>query len=187
MADLTHWRTIHRETVFAGGPIKEVAVESVQLPDGRTIPDYYVVRFPDYVLVYAELDDGSVPMLMQYKHGVRRVCLAFPGGAVEQGESPLVAARRELLEETGWEAEGWHGLGSFVTNANQGCNVVHLFRATGCRRISEPCTTDLEETSIEYVQPVKLLDRAGLHEIGLASHVALLLLATHPAANVAGG
>ena len=36
MADLTHWRTLHRETIFAGGPIKEVAVETIELPDGRT-------------------------------------------------------------------------------------------------------------------------------------------------------
>ena len=186
MADRTDWRTLHHETVFTAGPIHEVAIERVQLPDGRTIPDYYVVRLPDYALIYAEIDDGTVPMLRQYRHGVRRVCLAFPGGAVEQGESALVAARRELLEETGYEAAQWQSLGSFVTNANQGCNVVHLFRARSCRRISEPCSADLEETSIEYVQPATLLDRAGLREVGLASHVALLLLATHPAVNAVG-
>src|SRR5262245_19883884 len=100
MADLRHWKTLHRETKFAGGPIKDVAVESIELPDGRTIPDYYVLTLPDYVLVYAEVDDGTVPMLRQYKHGLRRVCLAFPGGAIEDGESPESAARRELLEET---------------------------------------------------------------------------------------
>jgi ADP-ribose pyrophosphatase len=186
MADLTHWRTLHRETIFTGGPIKEVAVERVELPDGRTVPDYYVIRLPDYVLIYAEVDDGTVPMLRQYKHGLRRVCLTFPGGAVEDGESPVTTARRELLEETGYEAMAWHSLGAFVTNANQGCNVAHLFRATGCRRVTEPHSGDLEQASLELVSPARLLHPAGLHEVGLASHVALLLLATHPAAAVAG-
>jgi ADP-ribose pyrophosphatase len=181
MADLTHWRMLHRETKFEGGPVKEVAVESVELPDGRTIRDYYVVKLPDYVLIYAEVGDGTVPMLRQYKHGLRRVCLSFPGGALEDGESPVVAARRELLEETGYEATEWHSLGAFVTNANQGCNVAHLFRATGCRRVAEPHSGDLEQASLELVPPATLLHPAGLQEIGLASHVALLLMATHPA------
>lgn len=185
MANLAHWQTLHHETIFAGGPIKEVAVESVELPDGRTVPDYYVIKLADYVLIYAETDDGTVPMLRQYKHGLRRVCLSFPGGAVEEGEAPVSAARRELLEETGYEAAEWQSLGSFTTNANQGCNVAHLFRATGCRRVTAPRSGDLEQTSLELVQPASLLHPAGLHEIGLVSHVALVLLATHSAAAVA--
>jgi ADP-ribose pyrophosphatase len=68
-----------------------------------------------------------------------------------------------------------------VTNANQGCNVAHLFRATGCRRVAEPHSGDLEQASLELVPPATLLHPAGLQEIGLASHVALLLMATHPA------
>jgi len=185
MADLTHWRTLHRETIFAGGPIKEVAIETIELPDGRRIPDYYVIRLADFVLVYAETDDGTVLMLRQYKHGLRRVCLTFPGGAIEDRESPVSAAHRELLEETGYEATEWHSLGAFGTNANQGCNAAHLFRATGCRRVKEPHSGDLEQTSLELVPPARLLHPTALHEIGLASHVALLLLATHSAPTVA--
>jgi ADP-ribose pyrophosphatase len=185
MADLAHWQTLHRETIFAGGPIKEVAIETIELPDGRRIPDYYVIRLADFVLIYAETDDGTVLMLRQYKHGLRRVCLTFPGGAIEDRESPVMAARRELLEETGYEATEWHSLGAFGTNANQGCNAAHLFRATGCRRVQEPHSADLEQASLERVPPARLLHPAGLHEIGLASHVALLLLATHSAPTVA--
>ncbi len=178
MPDLNHWKTVDRQALFAGGPIREVAVESVQLPDGRIISDYYVIRLPDYVLIYAEMDDGTVPLLRQYKHGARRVCLTFPGGAIEAGESPEEAARRELLEELGCVAETWRSLGAFVTNANQGCNVAHLFRASGCRRVSEPDSRDLEETSIEYLGREKLEGPSIVEEIGLATHVTLLLLAT---------
>jgi ADP-ribose diphosphatase len=185
MADLAHWQTLHRETIFAGGPIKEVAIETIELPDGRRIPDYYVIRLADFVLIYAETDDGTVLMLRQYKHGLRRVCLTFPGGAIEDRESPVMAARRELLEETGYEATEWHSLGAFGTNANQGCNAAHLFRATGCRRVKEPHSADLEQASLERVPPARLLHPAALHEIGLASHVALLLLAKHSAPTVA--
>src|SRR5262245_18302422 len=132
MPDLTTWRTRSRRTVFASGPVREVAVEVVELPDGRTISDYHVVRLPDYVLVYGLTADGTLPMLRQYMRGPRRVCLTFPGAAIDEGVAPLDAARRELLQETGYAATDWEPLGSFVNNAIQGCNTVHLFRATGC-------------------------------------------------------
>jgi ADP-ribose pyrophosphatase len=177
MTDLRPWRTINRRTVFARGPIREIAVETVELPDGRTVSDYHVIQLPDYVLVYAQRADGTVPMLRQYKHGPRRVCLTFPGGAIGEGEAPLEAARRELLEETGCEATGWDSLGAFVTNANQRCNTVHFFRATGCHRITAARSGDLEDVSLVYMEPGTLVERATLEEMGLVSHVTLALLA----------
>ena len=178
VADLRPWEVVTRDVLFSGGPVREVSVESVRLPDNRIVSDYYVVRFPDYVLVFAEMEDGSVPMLRQYKHGARRVCLTFPGGSIEAGETPADAARRELMEEIGCVAQHVEKLGAFVTNANQGCNTAHLFRATGCRRVAEPSSGDLEDTEILLVDCAELLHPQCIEDIGLATHVALLLLAT---------
>ena len=178
LANLSPWKTVTRDVLFSGGPVREVSVESVRLPDNRIVSDYYVVRFPDYVLVYAEMEDGRIAMLRQYKHGPRRVCLTFPGGSVEAGETPIDAARRELMEEIGCVAQTLDSLGAFVTNANQGCNTAHLFRASGCRRVAEPSSGDLEETEILLVDRAALLEPRCVEEIGLATHVALLLLAT---------
>ena len=171
------WRTLHRETVFAGGPIQEVAIETVQLPDGRIVFDYYQIRLPDYVLIYVEMPDGTVPLLRQYKHGLRRVCLAFPGGAIEADESPEGAARRELREELGMAADHWEYLGALVANANQGCNTAHLFRARSVRRVGDPDSDDLEEATVEYFDRAAREAPGCIAEIGQASHVALLLLA----------
>lgn len=158
--------------------MREVAIESVRLPNGRTVDDYYVVRFPDYVLVFAEMSDGTVPLLRQYRHGPRRECLTFPGGAIDDGEAPLEAARRELFEELGLVADNWQSLGTFVTNANQGCNTAHFFHARGCRVAAPPDSDDLEETTVQFFDRASLLNPQRLPEIGLVSHVALLLLAT---------
>lgn len=173
-----HWQTVRRSTVFTGGPIREVTIESVRLPNGRTVDDYYVVRFPDYALVFAEMRDGTVPLLRQYKHGPRRECLTFPGGTIEEGETPLAAARRELLEELGLAADEWQSLGAFVANANQGCHTAHFFLARGCHPVASPNSNDLEDTTVEYFDRTALLAPARLADIGLTSHVALLLLAT---------
>src|SRR4051812_3808736 len=83
------WEVLERKTVFRAGPIQEIAVETVRLPDGHIIDDYYAIQLPDYVLIFPEMEDGSIRMLRQYRHGLRRVCLGFPGGAIEPGETPL--------------------------------------------------------------------------------------------------
>lgn len=184
MADLRPWQIVTREVVFSGGPVREVSIESVRLPDDRIVADYYVVRFPDYVLIYAEMEDGRVAMLRQYKHGPRRVCLTFPGGAIEAGESPEEAARRELMEEMGCLAQRIESLGAFVTNANQGCNTAHLFRALGCRRVAEPSSGDLEDAEVLLLDHQALLRPERVDEIGLATHVTLLLLATRSTLHV---
>jgi ADP-ribose pyrophosphatase len=175
------WEVLARRSVFSGGPVRDVAVETVRLPNGRVVDDYYRIELADYVLVCPELDDGTVWMLRQYRHGVRRVCLGFPGGAIEPGESPLDAARRELLEEVGCVATGWRPIAALATNGNQRCNVAHLFHAVGCRKIAEPVAPDMEQPQIVPLTVGELLSRPGvLEEIGLASHVALLLAVSHP-------
>jgi ADP-ribose diphosphatase len=176
----TGWTVLDRAPRFAGGPIREVATERVRLPDGREIADYYRVTMPDFALVFAATDDGRLIMLRQYKHGPGQVCLMFPGGALGDGESPLDAARRELLEETGCVADRWTSYGAYVTNANQFCNRAHLFRADGCRRVSSPTSPDLEQPELVMLAEDELLRPGVLLRIGLASHVALLAVATHP-------
>ena len=174
------WTVMGRSRLFSGGPIQELAVEHLRLPDGRELTDFYQIRMADFALVFATTHDGRVMVLRQYKHGPRRVCLTFPGGAVADGESPLDAARRELLEETGCVANRWTEYGPYVTNANQYCNTAHLFRADRCRRVSSPTSPDLERPELLMLQEHELLRPDVLPQIGLASHVALLAIATHP-------
>ena len=177
---LERWSTLSRRPIYSGGPITELAIETVQLPDGRRIDDYHVLRMPDFALVFATTGDGNVIALRQYRHGVGRVGIGFPGGRVEAGESALTAAQRELREETGYESPAWTSLGSYVTNANQRCNVAHLFRAESCCLVTTPASGDLENQEILLLPPARLLTAASIEEIGMASHVALLTLATHP-------
>ncbi|MGA8367341.1 MAG: NUDIX hydrolase, partial [Candidatus Acidiferrales bacterium] len=72
--------------------------------DGSASP-YYVIRTCDYVVVLAATAEGPLLLVRQYRPAVGKETLELPGGHVEDGESPEAAARRELAEETGYEAE----------------------------------------------------------------------------------
>jgi ADP-ribose pyrophosphatase len=177
MADLKHWTTLHRSVEFSGGPIREIAKETVLLPDGRVVPDFYTAKMGDYALVYAVTQQGTVLVLRQYKHGVGRVCLTFPGGYIAPGEDPALAAERELLEETGYRGTSVTPLGAYVANANQGCNTAHLFRVDGCRWECEPNAGDLEEMELVEFTPGELLRQPRLTEMAVLGYVTLVLLA----------
>jgi ADP-ribose pyrophosphatase len=179
MGELLPWKTLERERLFSAGPIREVARETVLLPDGRIVPDYYTATMGDYAIVYAVTREGRVLLLRQYKHGARRVCLTFPGGHVAEGEDPAAAVERELLEETGYRLASLTPLGSFVVNANQGCNTAHLFRADGCWYEREPESGDLEEMELVTMNPDELMASARIEEMAVLSYVALALLANH--------
>jgi ADP-ribose pyrophosphatase len=128
------WTVISSRDVLDASPFLKVRVETIELPGGRHIPDYYQLEMPSFACIFAETVDGLIIAYRQYRHGTRRVGLVFPGGHLEDGEDPREAARRELLEETGFEANAWAYLGGFAVNANQGGPVSYMFHATGCLR-----------------------------------------------------
>lgn len=105
--------------------------------DGKAA-DFYVVDSPDWVNVVATTKGGEVLLIEQFRHGTREVNLELPGGIVDPGESPEAAARRELLEETGYGTSEWTALGSCRPNPAILTNTMHYFLARNCEKISEP-------------------------------------------------
>jgi len=94
--------------------------DRIELPDGRTIDDYYVRESRGFVVIFATTPDGRVVLVRQYKHGIDRVLLELPAGAIDPGEQPLQTAIREFSEETGYEGamEHAHSFCTDPTNAN---------------------------------------------------------------------
>jgi len=179
-AKLENWSVIESRTLLSAQPYLDVRAERVALPDGRVVEDYYQVDITPFVCVFAEAGDGNILVIRQYKHGAKRVSLTFPGGHIDAGETPLDAARRELLEETGFAAGRWLSLGGYVINANQGCGMAHLFVAKQCRKVSQPDSGDLEEMEIMLLSRAEIFAAARRGDFVLLNQIALFSLATHP-------
>jgi ADP-ribose pyrophosphatase len=181
MIPLRPWTVLAEEPLLSCPPFIDVSKQTIALPDGRTVENYYQVTMPDFAVICPVLEDGRFLMLRSYRHGPRRVCLNFPGGHLSAGEPALEAAKRELLEETGYATERWDDLGTFVTNANHRCQTAHFFKASGCRLTATPDSGDLEE-----IEPVAMTYdeiTAAIRDgaFALTTQVAAFALATHPA------
>lgn len=76
-------------------------IETVRLPSGKVLDDYYVREGMNAVLIVPRTHEGKFLLVRQYKHGAQQSVIEFPAGKIDAGESALIAAKRELYEETG--------------------------------------------------------------------------------------
>ena len=84
-----------------------VRKDHVKMPSGVEMYDYYVLEYPDWINVIAITEDGKFVIERQYRHGTQSVDYELCAGIIEKGEEPIDAAKRELLEETGFEGGEW--------------------------------------------------------------------------------
>ena len=184
------WKTLARRILLRRPPWLEIGEEDVELPDGRVIENFNWIATRDFAIVVPLTDDGHTILVRSYKHGVRAVALSFPAGYLEPGEDPLAAARRELREETGYEAPEWIPLGSFVVDGNYGSGAMHAFLATGARKVTEPDSGDLEEMALERVtwdEAVAALRQGEVKQLASAAALGLACLARQSRATAPSG
>ena len=174
------WRTLSRTQVLRRGRFLTLEDHDVELPDGRVIEGWPWLVLPDYVNIMAETPEGKFVCFRQTKYAIGDgTSLAPVGGYVEPGESPGAAARRELLEETGYEASQWISLGSYVADGNRGGGVAHLFLARGARKTGTPGSDDLEDQELQILSRHELDQALAAGEFKVLSwcaNVALALL-----------
>jgi 8-oxo-dGTP pyrophosphatase MutT (NUDIX family) len=109
-------------------------------------------------------------MVRQWRHGSRELSLEFPGGVIEKGEDVLAAARRELREETAYQAGKIRKLGEFRPNPALMSNTVHIFLAENLHHTG---AQELDED--EYLEVSSVTPREVLRGMGKAPYVHALM------------
>jgi 8-oxo-dGTP pyrophosphatase MutT (NUDIX family) len=138
--------------------------------------DFFVLESSDWINIIPLTAKGEVVMIEQYRHGSEEVTLEIPGGMVDGGESPQVAAAREMLEETGYAAtREVVSLGKVRPNPAIHNNWIHTFLARDVELRQKPV---IESTEHTLVRLVPLADVPSLILDGTINH-ALVVVGFH--------
>ena len=168
------WKVLRTEYLIKR-PWLTARRDEVELPDGRTIPEYYVLEYPDWVNVIAITKDGQFVMERQYRHALGSTNFELPCGVIEQGETPIEAAKRELEEETGYGGGEWTKLITLSANPGTMTNLTHCFLATGVEQISEQHLDPTEDLSVHLLTREEALNLLRDNEMMQSLMVAPLL------------
>jgi ADP-ribose pyrophosphatase len=171
------WKTLSRETVLDRGKFLQVEDHTVELPDGRVIEQWPWIITPDFINVVAVTEAGEFLCFRQVKYAIEGEVLATVGGYLEPGEEPLAAAKRELLEETGYQAPEWIDLGHYVVDANRGAGTAHYFLALHAHHVADRDADDLEEQHLLHLTRIELETALDSGQFKALPWVAIVTLA----------
>jgi len=143
------WKTLESKELFSSG-LFSMRQDKCELPDGRVMPRYYRMEFPDWVNVFPVTEDGRVLLIKQYRYPTGKLHLELPGGSSEKsdGNDMEGAAARELLEETGYEPSRMVSVGFHHPNPALQSNRMHTFVALGCKKVAETNFDEFEDLEI---------------------------------------
>ena len=151
--------------------------DKCETPDGIIVEPYYVQEPQDWAHVVAFNDNHEILLTEQYRHGMGKVCIELPCGAIEPGEDPEAAMKRELLEETGCEAKEIVALPPVSPNPARYANTIYAYVAFGTTQTKEQNLDETEDIAFRFwpLQEVMELIRNG--EFWQSLHLASLMLA----------
>lgn len=151
--DPKQWKVLKSEYLFKH-PWLTARRDHVQLPNGNENANYFVLEYPDWVNVIARTREGQFLLIRQYRHGLQRTCYELVAGVIDPTDtSPEQAAKRELLEETGYSGGNWRLLTTLSGNASTTNNLCHCFVAEG-----------VEKTNHPHLEPTEDIDTVLLSE-----------------------
>lgn len=156
MSQIKPWKTLQSEVVLDNDYLK-VRKEVCQLPDGMILQDYYVTDSPDAAVIFGVTREDQVVLVRQYRHAAEQMTLELPAGLQSRHDINIAeAARRELMEETGYAADKLQKVAEFYMNPTRTAAKIHLYYASDMEKVSQPLNSGKEITEIEIVSKSEL-------------------------------
>lgn len=143
---------------------------------GKVNDPYYAIATSDYVSVLAVTKAEEFLLVRQYRPAVETFCLELPSGHVDAGETPLEAARRELLEETGYTSQEFVELGRLRPDIGRLSNHLWCFLARDVMPCPNPPAPEagIERMICSRPEVLRMLAESKLDH---ALHIAVLMMA----------
>ena len=151
------WKTLSSEYLHRR-PWLTVRKDVVQLPNGVIHDEYYVLEYPTWVNIIARTRNGKYVMVEQYRHGLHEIFTELVAGIAEPREEPIEAARRELLEETGYGNGEWRLNMVICANPGSQNNLTYSFIADGVEKISEQHLDTTEDVEVKLLDESEVID-----------------------------
>lgn len=187
--DSLEWQEIRTEHVVQDEWI-DFRRSAYRFPDGKVFEPFYSYSRKDYVVIVAADEDGKYLCVRQFRQGIKEVTTEFPAGGIErtdgreygggcrpgESEDALKAAKRELLEETGYVSDDWRYLITVPSNATMADNYAHIFAAENCRKLGGQSLDETEFLNVEKYSADEIEEKIRNGEFQQAIHIMAWLL-----------
>ena len=199
------WKEVSTETIVSDQWI-DFRKTDYMFPDGRVIGPFYSYTRRDYAVIVATDEEGRYICVRQFRQGIKEVTTEFPAGGLEDSESAggadadsdaavkvevadavvagataearaLAAAKRELLEETGYESDEWTHLMTLPSSATISDNIAYIFKAENCRRVTGQSLDETEFLNATLLSAEEVEEMVMSGGFKQAMHVTAWLLA----------
>ncbi|MCC2599864.1 NUDIX hydrolase [Sphingobacterium sp. FBM7-1] len=155
-------------------PWATLRVDKLQLPNGNIKDEYYVLEYPTWVNMVAFTEDNELLFVRQYRHGSGEIMVELPAGVVEEGEDPAEAARRELLEETGYSFTSIAYVCTLYANPATSGNLTYTYVLRGGKKVQEQQLDSSEDIEVVIMGIEEAKQFLFDNKIGQALHASAL-------------
>ena len=158
------WKTLSQKYLIEK-PWLTARVDKVELPTGAIIDEYYVLEYPDWVNTIAITKDGMFVFVRQYRYAIGKTVNELCAGVIEKGEDPMDAAKRELMEETGFGGGKWQKWMTISANPSTHTNLTHCYLAMDVERMDVQHLDQAEDIEVRLFSREKAMDMLEKGEI----------------------